>query len=63
MSAPRVRSGRLARAAIVLMVVLGVFTILVSEALAIILICLGVAMYLLEVWLVRKFQRASKTTR
>ena len=62
MSAPKVKSGRLARTAIVLMVALGVFTLLVSVTLAIILISLGVAMYLFEWWLVRKVERASRTT-
>jgi hypothetical protein len=60
MSAPRMKSGRMARAAILLMIGLGVFSILVSVALAIILICLGVAMFLLEVWLVRKVARVPK---
>jgi hypothetical protein len=60
MSAPRMKSGRMARAAIFLMIGLGVFSILVSVALAIILIGLGVAMFLLEVWLVRKVERVPK---
>ena len=62
MSAPRVRSGRLARVAVILMVALGVFSLLVSEILAAVLIALGVAMYLFEWWLVRKFGRASRST-
>jgi uncharacterized membrane protein YgcG len=62
MSAPKVKSGRLARAAILLMIALGVFSFLVNEAVAAILIALGVAMYLFEWWLVRKVGRASATT-
>jgi hypothetical protein len=57
MSGPRLRSGRLARIAIGLMIVLGVFTIIVSVPIAIILIALGVAMYLFEWWLVRGASR------
>lgn len=57
MSAPKVRSGRLARGAILLMIALGVFTILVNVPIAIILIALGVAMYLFERWLVRRVQK------
>ncbi|MDA4131633.1 MAG: hypothetical protein OK454_00710 [Thaumarchaeota archaeon] len=62
MSAPKVRSGRLARAAMLLMIVLGVFSILVSVAVAAILIVLGAAMYLFEWWLVRKVRRSSAAT-
>jgi hypothetical protein len=62
MSAPKVKSGRLARASILLMIALGVFSFLVNEAVAAILIALGVAMYLFEWWLVRKVERASAAT-
>jgi uncharacterized membrane protein len=58
MSEPRVKSGRLARVAIGLMIVLGLFSIVVSVPIAIILIALGVTMYLFEWWLVRKANRA-----
>jgi orotate phosphoribosyltransferase len=57
-SRPRVRSGRLAKTAIALMIALGVFSLLVSVTIAAIIIALGVAMYLFEWWLVRKFGRA-----
>lgn len=56
---PRVRSNRLARVATVLMIILGVFSILVSVTIAAIIIALGIAMYMLEWWLVRKFSRAA----
>jgi uncharacterized membrane-anchored protein len=62
MSAPKVRSGRLARAAMLLMIILGVFSILISVAVAVILIVLGVAMYLFEWWLVRKVRNSSTAT-
>jgi hypothetical protein len=44
------------------MIALGVFSFLVNEAVAAILIALGVAMYLFEWWLVRKVERASAAT-
>jgi hypothetical protein len=62
MSAPKVKSGRLARTAILLMLVLGAFSLLVNVVVAVILIGLGVAMYLFEWWLVRKVERASDPT-
>ena len=40
------------------MIALGVFSLLVSVTIAVIIIALGVAMYLFEWWLVRKFGRA-----
>lgn len=60
MSAPRVRSGRLTRVATLLMIVLGLVTILISVAVAAIIIALGAAMYLFEWWLVRKVRRAAE---
>jgi hypothetical protein len=62
MSAPKVKSGRLARTAILLMIALGAFSLLVNVAVAAILIALGVAMFLFELWLVRKVERASDPT-
>ncbi len=61
MSAPRVRSSRLTKVAIALMIALGVFTLLVDVPIAVVIIALGVAMYLFEWWLVRR-ARASSTS-
>jgi hypothetical protein len=62
MSAPRVRSGRLAKVAIALMIALGVFSLLVDVTVAVIIIVLGVAMYVFEWWLVRRVRRAAPTS-
>jgi hypothetical protein len=62
MSAPRVRSGRLAKVAIALMIALGVFSLLVDVTVAVIIIALGVAMYVFEWWLVRRVRRAAPTS-
>lgn len=59
MSRTRVRSGRLTRTATLLMIALGVFSLLVSVTIAAIIIALGIAMYLFEWWMVRKFGRAT----
>jgi hypothetical protein len=44
------------------MIALGVFALLVSVVIAVIIIALGVAMYLFEWWLVRKAGSAAATT-
>lgn len=58
MSAPKVKSGRLAHAATILMIALGVFSLLVNVSVAVILIVLGVAMFLFERRLVRGVRRS-----
>lgn len=63
MSRTRVRTGRLAKVATALMIALGVFTLLVSVTIAAIIIALGVAMYLFEWLMVRKFGRAKAASR
>ncbi len=62
MSTPRVRSSRLTKVAIALMIALGVFTLLVDAVIAVVIIALGVAMYLFEWWLVRRARAASSTS-
>lgn len=59
MSAPRVRSSRLTKVATILMIVLGLFTVLVNLTVAVIIIALGVAMFLFEWWMVRRFRGAT----
>jgi hypothetical protein len=59
MSRTRVRSGRLTKIATLLMIALGAFSLLVNVTIAAIIIALGVAMYLFEWWMVRRFGRAT----
>ena len=47
--------------ATVLMIVLGAFALLVNVTIAAILIALGVAMYLFEWWLKRRFSGSATT--
>ena len=62
MTSPKVRGGRLAKTATVLMLVLGAFTLLVNVTIAVIIIALGIAMYLFERYMVRRVGRTASAT-
>ena len=58
MSKPRVRSSRLTRYAILMMILLGLLTIFVNTTVAAVIITLGVGMYLFERLMVGRVQRS-----